>query len=146
MTDPPLPHVRTPRPRSPGPWARLGATALLAAPFPALLWVGGYARTGPWLLGFPYFYWYQLLWVFLSSGMTWCAYLLMTRTGRSPDHTPGAYGGPDEDRRYGGYGTSSGRSQNPEDRGYGGYAGRGGRGDFGEYGFGDHGEHRERFR
>ncbi|WP_405148284.1 DUF3311 domain-containing protein [Sphaerisporangium sp. NBC_01403] len=61
------------------------ATALLVAPFVALLWVDSYARPDPSLFGVPFFYWYQLLWVPLSSGATWCAYLLMTPAG-----SPGA--------------------------------------------------------
>ena len=52
---------------------------LVAAPIVALLWVGSYARKGPELWGFPFFYWYQFLWVFLASGCTWLAFQLITR-------------------------------------------------------------------
>ena len=60
-------------------------TVLLLAPFVALLWVGSYAKDGPELWGFPFFYWYQLLWVFLASGATWLAYTLVNRARRGDD-------------------------------------------------------------
>jgi hypothetical protein len=54
---------------------RLAAAGLLLmVPIVALLWVGTYARQEPVLLGFPFFIWYQFLWVFLCSFCTWMAY------------------------------------------------------------------------
>jgi Protein of unknown function (DUF3311) len=50
------------------------AAVLLAIPVVALLWVGSYARVEPTLAGFPFFIWYQFLWVFLCAGCTWAAY------------------------------------------------------------------------
>jgi membrane protein implicated in regulation of membrane protease activity len=58
---------------------------LLAAPLVALLWVGSYASQKPRLWGFPFFYWYQLLWVIIAATMTTVAYFLVTRTGREID-------------------------------------------------------------
>ncbi len=55
---------------------------LLAIPLVATLIPPIYARTQPELLGFPFFYWYQLLWVLLASGITW---LVFTRTRETPD-------------------------------------------------------------
>jgi hypothetical protein len=52
------------------------ATLLLAAPVVALLWVGSYAKVEPTLAGFPFFIWYQFLWVFLCAACTWGAYRL----------------------------------------------------------------------
>jgi hypothetical protein len=40
---------------------------LLALPYIAMLWVPSYNSAEPAWLGFPFFYWYQLLWVALSS-------------------------------------------------------------------------------
>lgn len=40
---------------------------LLLLPYIALLWVPFYATTQPKLWGFPFFYWYQFLWVPLSA-------------------------------------------------------------------------------
>jgi hypothetical protein len=58
------------------------AGVLLAIPVTALLIVPIYGRTKPTLWGFPFFYWYQLLWVILAAGFTYGAYLLLRRTGR----------------------------------------------------------------
>lgn len=38
-----------------------------------------YARSGPELRGFSFFYWYQLLWVLLAALLTWGAYVLIKR-------------------------------------------------------------------
>jgi hypothetical protein len=53
------------------------AGVLLATPLVALLWVGSYDRVEPKLAGFPFFFWYQFLWVFLCSGLTYTAYRLI---------------------------------------------------------------------
>lgn len=58
---------------------------LVIAPFVALLWVGSYAKDGPRLWGFPFFYWYQFLWVFITSLSTWLAYTLIGRARRGSD-------------------------------------------------------------
>ena len=44
---------------------------LLLIPFVALLWVPFYNAREPVLWGFPFFYWYLLLWVPLASLITW---------------------------------------------------------------------------
>ncbi len=58
-------------------WALVGV--MMAAPFVALLWVSSYARTEPRLLGFPFFYWYQLAWVFITAALTGVALVLVRR-------------------------------------------------------------------
>jgi Protein of unknown function (DUF3311) len=40
---------------------------MLAVPYLALCFPQIYARATPALLGFPFFYWYQLAWVVLTS-------------------------------------------------------------------------------
>jgi membrane protein implicated in regulation of membrane protease activity len=55
----------------------------LVAPFVAMLWVGSYARTEPVLIGIPFFYWYQMLWVVLSTALTMIAYRLWHRDQRA---------------------------------------------------------------
>ena len=40
---------------------------LLVVPFVALLWVPFYNSIEPALWGIPFFYWYQFLWVILTS-------------------------------------------------------------------------------
>jgi len=57
-------------------WARV----LLVIPFVAVLWVPFYNRARPTLWGFPFFYWYQLLWIILSVLIIGLVYLLEHRT------------------------------------------------------------------
>lgn len=45
----------------------------------APLLVGTYASVEPRLFGFPFFYWYQLLWVFIAAGLCGLSYLLLKR-------------------------------------------------------------------
>lgn len=52
---------------------------LLAIPVLAILLVPTYAHSGPKLGGWPFFYWYQVLWVLLSGAFTATAYVLVTR-------------------------------------------------------------------
>ena len=47
---------------------------LLIIPFIGLLWVPFYNSTDPELWGFPFFYWYQFIWVFVTSGLIWIVY------------------------------------------------------------------------
>ncbi len=71
--------------------ARVIAGVCLLAQFVGALWVSSYARLTPRLLGFPFFYWYQLLWVVLGAVLTGAAYLLVRsderarRAARRPD-------------------------------------------------------------
>jgi hypothetical protein len=79
-------------PPRPGLTARgVVAAVFLVAPFVGLLWVSSYAKRGPELWGFPFFYWYQFLWVFLAAGLTYSAYRLLPRRRRpsDPADTPG---------------------------------------------------------
>lgn len=55
------------------------AGVLLALPIIALMLVGTYARKGPALGDFPFFIWYQFLWVFLCSGCTIAAYVIVRK-------------------------------------------------------------------
>jgi hypothetical protein len=48
---------------------------LLLLPFVGLLWVPFYnTDTLPALFGFPFFYWYQLLWVPITAFLIWLVY------------------------------------------------------------------------
>ena len=67
----------------------IAAGVCLAVPVVALLWVPSYSRDAPELLGFPFFFWYQFLWVFLCSAFTWTAYRL-TLSARAPRRTTAA--------------------------------------------------------
>ena len=54
----------------------------LVAPFVAMLWVGSYAKVDPAFIGIPFFYWYQMLWVLISTALTMLAYKLWQRDQR----------------------------------------------------------------
>jgi hypothetical protein len=51
-------------------------TILLAAALIGTLWVPFYNHTPPTLWGFPFFYWYQLMWVPIVAILGAVAYLL----------------------------------------------------------------------
>ncbi|MGW1162326.1 DUF3311 domain-containing protein [Streptomyces sp. NPDC002519] len=55
----------------------------LGAPFVAMLWVGSYAKTDPTFIGIPFFYWYQMLWVLISTALTVTAHQLWRRDQRA---------------------------------------------------------------
>lgn len=61
------------------PAARRWWYLLLIVPFIGLLWPPFYASATPRLLGFPFFYWYQFVWVPVAAVLTWIVYLA-TRT------------------------------------------------------------------
>ncbi len=76
-------HAR-PRPsQHRGIWAVIAV--LLLAVLVATLWVPLYNKTTPAWGGWPFFYWYQLLWVPIVALVSWCAYLLsnLARGGES---------------------------------------------------------------
>jgi hypothetical protein len=47
---------------------------LLILPFIGLLWVPFYNDELPALFGFPFFYWYQLLWVPITAAIIWIVF------------------------------------------------------------------------
>ncbi|MER6999589.1 DUF3311 domain-containing protein [Streptomyces sp. NPDC000410] len=66
----------------------------LAAPFVAMLWVSSYAKVEPVVAGIPFFYWYQMAWVVISTALTMVAYKLWQRDQNArrtqPARTEGA--------------------------------------------------------
>ena len=80
----------------PGPACSSLAGVLLAIPVVALMWVSSYSRDEPRLGGFPFFIWYQFLWVFLTSALTYTAYriVLVARPHRPMDDLGRAPSGP----------------------------------------------------
>jgi membrane protein implicated in regulation of membrane protease activity len=63
--------------------ARVVIAVCLVAPFVALLWVGSYTKVDPTFIGIPFFYWYQMLWVLISTVLTMTAYKLWQRDQRT---------------------------------------------------------------
>lgn len=51
-------------------------TLLLLVPYPALMWVPFYNKMDPVILGFPFFYAYQIGWVILTAILTAFVYLV----------------------------------------------------------------------
>ncbi len=77
-------------------------TILLLVAVLGTLLVPIYARSSPKLGSFPFFYWYQLLWVPVVALLTTICYLITTRGARPAPDVPGApapsqpLGGPGE--------------------------------------------------
>lgn len=69
--------------------ARVVIALCLVAPFVAMLWVGSYAKTDPVVIGIPFFYWYQMLWVLISTLLTMVAYKLWQRDQRARSASKG---------------------------------------------------------
>ncbi len=57
-------------------------TVALGSAFVALLWVSSYAKVKPTLGGFPFFYWYSLLWLVINAGAQTLAYQLLVARPR----------------------------------------------------------------
>lgn len=84
------PHQRTRNPLSTVTAAILLLIAVIGA-----FWVPIYARTAPKLGDFPFFYWFQLIWMPVVMILCYLAYLLMKTTPAStgqPDGTPASDG------------------------------------------------------
>jgi Protein of unknown function (DUF3311) len=62
---------------------RVVIAVCLITPFVALLWVGSYSKVDPDFIGIPFFYWYQMAWVLISTVLTMLAYVLWRRDQRS---------------------------------------------------------------
>ncbi|QDZ14425.1 DUF3311 domain-containing protein [Humibacter ginsenosidimutans] len=77
MSDPDIP---TRGPAKPVPYVIAGILIAIAIIMPLI--VPLYAFAEPTLWGMPFFYWYQLLWVFIASGLLGIAYLIMRKEDR----------------------------------------------------------------
>jgi hypothetical protein len=55
---------------------------LLLTPVVAMLWVPSYNAMEPRIAGVPFFYWYQFVWIALTSLVTLAVYLLAHNGGR----------------------------------------------------------------
>jgi len=72
-----------PAPSGKSPAALAAVTVLLVVAIGGTLWVPLYARSLPKLGPFPFFYWYQFIWVPLTAALCWLSYLLLrTRPDR----------------------------------------------------------------
>lgn len=55
---------------------------LLVLPFVATLVPPFYAHNAPELLGFPFFYWYQIVWIVLAALIVFLLYIATRETDR----------------------------------------------------------------
>jgi hypothetical protein len=76
------------------PGSYLLTAIMLAAALVALLWVPSYAKIAPTLAGFPFFYWYSLLWLLLNAVLQLGAYQLLVARPRRRAAAPGPGGRP----------------------------------------------------
>jgi hypothetical protein len=82
----------TPPGKSPATW--VAVTILLLIGIFGTLWVPIYARTTPMWGDFPFFYWYQLIWVPVVAVLSYICYLLLrTKPASRPGVSPPASGG-----------------------------------------------------
>lgn len=61
------------------PATKLAVAILLIIPCGVLAAVPIYSSETPKLWGWPFFYWFQVLWVFITPVMTYAAYVLIQR-------------------------------------------------------------------
>ena len=78
---PPAPPAKTPAKR---PSTLAAVAVMLTIAIMGSLWVPIFARSQPQLRGFPFFYWYQLILVPVTSLLCWICYLLL-RTKGAPE-------------------------------------------------------------
>lgn len=79
MTNDPSPATGGTDPRWRLSPTKIVVAVILGVGIVAPLLVGTYARIEPRLFGFPFFYWYQLLWVFFAAGLCVLAFVLLKR-------------------------------------------------------------------
>ncbi len=58
---------------------KIVVTILLGLGIVLPLLVSTYDQVNPRFLGFPFFYWYQLMWVFLAAGLCGLSFFLLKR-------------------------------------------------------------------
>jgi hypothetical protein len=66
-----------PTPPGTSPAARVAVGVLLFIGVAGAFWVPLYARSAPKLGDFPFFYWFQLIWMPVVAILVWISYLLL---------------------------------------------------------------------
>ncbi|HEV7624412.1 MAG TPA: DUF3311 domain-containing protein [Amnibacterium sp.] len=84
-------------PGRPGPYIVVGVLLAIGIAVPLIVPV--YAHAEPTLIGLPFFYWYQMLWVFLDAGLLWICYGIVRREDRRRRDALRAPGAARGDRR-----------------------------------------------
>jgi hypothetical protein len=71
------PEIPTRGPARPAPYIVSGILLIIGIIMPLI--VPMYARKDPTLFEIPFFYWYQMLWVFIDAFLLWIIYAIVTR-------------------------------------------------------------------
>jgi hypothetical protein len=76
------------------------AAICVVAPFVAVLWIPLYDKRKPEVAGFPFFFWWQLLWVLITAALMGLAYFVVSREDKArkaavSPASPSAAGGTD---------------------------------------------------
>jgi hypothetical protein len=66
---------------------KVGVAIILLIGIVVPLLVSTYDSIEPRLWGFPFFYWYQLLWVFVAAGLCGLSFLLLQRERKAYERT-----------------------------------------------------------
>ena len=72
--------------------ARLIAAVCVIVPFVAVLWVPIFDKDKPEVAGFPFFFWWQLLWVAVTAALMALAYFVVRREELARKPAPKAGG------------------------------------------------------
>jgi uncharacterized BrkB/YihY/UPF0761 family membrane protein len=83
--------VPTRAPARPGPYIVVAVLLALGIVLPLIVPI--YARQEPRLLGLPFFYWYQMLWVLIEAVLLFVCYLIIRVEDRRRRAALGAHGG-----------------------------------------------------
>ncbi|MEY9934227.1 hypothetical protein ABH926_008891 [Catenulispora sp. GP43] len=70
--------------------ARLIAAVCVIVPFVAVLWVPIFDKDKPEVAGFPFFFWWQLLWVAVTAVLMALAYFVVRREELARKRVPAA--------------------------------------------------------
>lgn len=73
-------EIPTRGPARPAPYVVSGVLLAIGIILPLI--VPMYARAKPTLFDIPFFYWYQMLWVFIDAFLLWIIYVIVTREDR----------------------------------------------------------------
>jgi uncharacterized BrkB/YihY/UPF0761 family membrane protein len=75
-------------PGRPGPYVIVGVLLVIGIAVPLIVPI--YAHAEPSLIGLPFFYWYQMLWVFIDAIVLWICYAIVRREDRRRREAVGA--------------------------------------------------------
>jgi uncharacterized BrkB/YihY/UPF0761 family membrane protein len=75
-------------PGRPGPYIVVGVLLVIGIALPLIVPI--YARAEPTLIGLPFFYWYQMLWVVIDAILLWICYAIVRREDRRRREAVGA--------------------------------------------------------